>query len=237
MTVSGTTYIVIRPNTHDREVQQRQEIQDTVNNNGATYHGDLTKAVTHLIVATPSGAKYQRARQWGMKLVSVRWFQDSLTRGMTLEESLYDPLIPEIEQGKGAFIRGFKRTTSLGKRARESGSAGPGEDAGKRKMRRTASARLGSHSQNLWADISQHDGDSATLDADQWTEDPSAVEPEPTMPLDLPPAIRRSRSLRDDSVKMDSPLPDHQQAPTGLFAGWACHPMGHTNRIVCRHPQ
>ena len=72
--------------------------------NGAHYEGNLTKSVTHLIAARTFGAKYDRARQWGIKIVSRKWFDDSIERGMVLEESLYDPILPLEEQGKGAWV-------------------------------------------------------------------------------------------------------------------------------------
>lgn len=129
--------------------------------NGAQYHGDLTKAVTHLIAAGPRGKKFEYAGQWGIKIVTVEWLRDSLERGMVLDESLYHPLLPEEERGKGAVTRHKPTAESLGKRARAQEQTVDPAEVGRRKLRRTASSRLGSQSDNLWADIgSGQDGQS-----------------------------------------------------------------------------
>ncbi|GME28725.1 brct domain-containing protein [Neofusicoccum parvum] len=121
------------------ELSQRKYLEDTVIAHGAFYQGDLTKAVTHLIVAVPTGKKYDFARQHKIKTVSLEWITDSIERRMTLDETLYDPILPREERGKGAFKKLSAETTPLGKRLRNSA----GEDAeGRRKLRRTASTKL-----------------------------------------------------------------------------------------------
>ena len=128
----------------------RARLQNNVMENGGEYTGDLTKDVTHLIAARPDGKKYEYGTQWQKKVVSLKWYKDSLARGMQLDESLYHPSKPIDDQGTGAWNRIIPQPLSQrGKRSRED-PAGPEPP---RKLRRTASARLGSQSDNLWTDI------------------------------------------------------------------------------------
>ena len=127
----------------------RAQLQEHIVAHGGDYRGDLTKSVTHLIANAPEGKKYQYAEQWHVRVVSLRWFKDSLHRGMVLEESLYHPTLPLEEQGKGAWNRNAKAPVHLGKRPRDER---PLQEPS-RKLRRTASSKLGSQSDNLWEDI------------------------------------------------------------------------------------
>lgn len=117
--------------------------------NGAEYRGDLTKEVTHLVAFKPAGNKYNFAKTWGIKVVTIEWLQQSLERGMVLDEVLYDPLLAPAERGQNAWVRRTVSTSSLAKRPREE-DVGP---APARKLRRTASARFGSQSDGIWTDI------------------------------------------------------------------------------------
>lgn len=127
----------------------RAQLQRNVIDNGGEYTGDLTKDVTHLIAAKPEGKKYEYGMQWQRKIVSLRWYKDTLERGMQLDEKLYHPTMPTSEQGIGAWNRQSRRAPQLGKRTREE-EVGPEPS---RKLRRTASARLGSQNQDMWSDI------------------------------------------------------------------------------------
>jgi DNA replication regulator DPB11 len=127
----------------------RAQLQDHIIAHGGDYRGDLTKSVTHLIANAPEGKKYQYAEQWHVRVVSLRWFKDCLNRGMVLEESLYHPTLPLEEQGKGAWNRDARTQVQLGKRARDEK---PPQEV-PRKLRRTASSKLGSQSEDLWGDI------------------------------------------------------------------------------------
>lgn len=120
--------------------------------NGANYHGDLTKVVTHLIAAAPVGKKYEHARRWGIKVVSIEWLDESLERGMVLDESLYDPTITRKERGRNAWNKQALEVITQGKRLREEN---PKEvvSQNKRKIRRTMSARLGSQQGSIWAEM------------------------------------------------------------------------------------
>jgi hypothetical protein len=110
--------------------------------------GDLTRAVTHLVTRSPQGKKYEAAKRWGICIVSLEWLQQSISRGMILDEKYFDPLLPAEQRGKGAFV---PREKSLGKRQRAVKAAG--EDVRQRKLRKTASMKLGSQRDTLWSDI------------------------------------------------------------------------------------
>lgn len=127
----------------------RAQLQRNVVENGGDYTGDLTKDVTHLIAAKPEGKKYEYGMQWQKKVVSLKWYKDTLERGMQLDESLYHPTVPVAEQGLGAWNRKIRPSTEILKRPREDATVLEPS----RKLRRTASARLGSQNENLWTDI------------------------------------------------------------------------------------
>lgn len=144
----------------------RKELEDLINDNGGDYRGNLTKDVTHLIAKEPSGAKYNYANQWGIKTVSIEWLEQSLERGMILEESLYHLLLPPTERGRDAWIRKSVSTTLLGKRARDDELIPPNA----RKLRRTASARLSCHNDGLWSEINGGELKIEKNKADSWDE-------------------------------------------------------------------
>ncbi|KAF6838274.1 brct domain-containing protein [Colletotrichum plurivorum] len=128
--------------------EYRNQIIDRITDNGGTYTGDLTKRVSHLIVFKPEGKKYKAARSWNIRTVSLQWLDQTIERGMILDETCFDPVLPTEEQGQGAWNRVNPRRVSLGKRSR----SGVGED-GQRKLRKTASMKLSSQRDTLWGDI------------------------------------------------------------------------------------
>lgn len=130
-------------------VDIRKELEETVKSNGGDYRGDLTKEVTHLIACKPAGDKYNYARQWGLRVVSIEWLQQSLERGMILDESLFDPLLSPTERGRNAWIRRTISTSSIAKRPSDNEI----ESIPARKLRRTASAKLSDQSSCIWNDI------------------------------------------------------------------------------------
>ncbi|KAF3037248.1 hypothetical protein E8E12_006730 [Didymella heteroderae] len=150
--------------------EQRKYIQETVDQNGAEYHGDLTKNVTHLIAAAPTGKKYEHALNWRMKIVSLEWFERSLERGMVLEETLYNPTLPAEERGKDAWIRIENPSPAIGKRTREAGKPQT-LNPNRRKLRRAASTKLGYQGDALWAEIITPSGDQGKNEEDDWRED------------------------------------------------------------------
>ena len=145
-------------------VVYRKWLEDSIVANGGEYQGNLTKDCTHLIAKLPSGAKYTHAGNWGIKIVAVEWLEQSLERGMTLDETLYNLAIPPSERGMNAWVRRAASTTSLGKRSRE-------EEIGlqnTRKLRRTASARLSSQNFGLWTDIVGIESKAKEGKVEQW---------------------------------------------------------------------
>ena len=147
-------------------VVYRKELEDLINGHGGDYRGNLTRDITHLIAKEPSGAKYNFAAQWGIKTVSVEWLEQSLERGMILEESLYHLLLPPSERGRNAWIRKTPSTTSLGKRARDDDILPPNA----RKLRRTASARLSTHNDGLWNEINDKQVKAEEVKVEAWDE-------------------------------------------------------------------
>ncbi|QGA14226.1 hypothetical protein EYB26_001879 [Talaromyces marneffei] len=125
----------------------RTYLQETTIANGAEFRKDLTKTVTHLIAQQASGAKYKFATQWSIKVVSAKWFSDSLERGMILDETRYDPLLPPQEQGVGAWNRGQVQAPVKRKTTTES------SNTRSRKLRRVASSKLGDQNEGIWGDI------------------------------------------------------------------------------------
>ncbi|KAI4699971.1 hypothetical protein J4E81_004004 [Alternaria sp. BMP 2799] len=148
---------------------QRKTIQESVDANGAEYHGDLTKSVTHLIAAAPSGKKYEHALNWRMKIVSLEWLEQSLERGMVLDEALYNPTMPVEERGQGAWDRKLPASPAIGKRTRD---AEPSQALNpfRRKLRRSASTKVGSQSDAFWAGITAPSFE-RPIDEDEWTEE------------------------------------------------------------------
>jgi DNA replication regulator DPB11 len=190
---------------------RRNFISDTVQKLGAEYHPDLTKRVTHLIAAAPQGAKYTHAKQWGISIVSERWFEESRMRGMALDESLYDPAMPLDEQGRGAYRTEPKLRTSLGKRPRES-EAQMKSEAGQRKLRRTASTRLSSHSQDVWEGYSARSATLEPSEVDQWRDDSEGHE-HGVQPRRPKIQVRQSDVFRPTAGE------EPEVAPEGLFSG------------------
>jgi len=140
------------------DVRKRDEMQETIAGLGAQFERDLTKKVTHLVAARPKGKKYEYGCHWSIPVVSVEWLWDSVERGMTLDETLYNPVMPEDERGKGAWNRAAPAPVTLGKRARHDEGNTEGQDGQRRKLRRTASAKLGGQHTNFWADIATGGG-------------------------------------------------------------------------------
>ena len=187
--------------------------------NGAEYHGDLTKSVTHLIAATPSGKKYEHALSWRMKIVSIEWFEHSLERGMVLDEALYNPTLPVDERGKGAWDRRHAASPSLGKRTRDA-DQGHALNPFRRKLRRSASTKMGSQSEALWAGITAASLDRQQDEEDEWTEDNIAGKNE-------------TRTSTPSSLTKDAPTSIHSPALVPVSA--VSHEGLFQGRIVCPH--
>ena len=149
----------------------RKELEDLINDNGGEYRGNLTKDVTHLIAKVPSGTKYTYAGEWGIKIVSVEWLTQSLERGMTLEETLFNLLLPTSKRGQNAWIRKLASTSPTVKRARDN-------DVGRiqsRKLRRTASDKLNSQTAGLWTDIVNRRAELEDSKGNEWDDLPVEI--------------------------------------------------------------
>ncbi|KAF2681586.1 hypothetical protein K458DRAFT_444484 [Lentithecium fluviatile CBS 122367] len=206
--------------------EQRKYIQDTVSQNGAEYHGDLTKSVTHLIAATPSGKKYEHAVNWRMKIVTLEWFEQSRERGLALDESYYHPSMPIEERGKGAWVRRQTTPPTVGKRARGAGQTDMANLL-RRKLRRSASSRMGSQSEALWAGITSAGLEQNKDEADEWTE-PSVAQQEP-QPAHAA-ADEATGLTHGDAVPREDPA-SRARGPfadelDGIFAGAVVYPHG-----------
>lgn len=127
-------------------------MQKTTEENGAEYRKDLTKSVSHLIARDSSGEKFKFATQWQIKVVSVKWFTDSIERGMILDEDRYHPLVPQEEQGVGAWDRSLPSQREPSRRDSTSTKENPG-NARPRKLRRMASTKLVDQNESIWGDI------------------------------------------------------------------------------------
>lgn len=110
---------------------------------------------------------------------------------MILDEELYDPVIPVEDRGKGAWDKTKKLgRTLLGKRSREGNAAG---DDGRRKIRRTASARITNQSQQMWGEIIGAAPAAQNTKTGEWDE----VDNRPTAPASKEDIRRGSpRSIR-----------------------------------------
>ncbi|KAL4795872.1 hypothetical protein BDV19DRAFT_362229 [Aspergillus venezuelensis] len=141
-TFAGTAICI----TGFEDMAFREYMSTTARAHGADFRKDLTKTVTHLIARNTKGEKYKFATQWNVKVVTLKWFNDSIERGMVLEETLYHPLLPEEQQGTGAWNRSLP---TVKQKQPEAESSGPRP----RKLRRIASTKLGDQNENIWGDI------------------------------------------------------------------------------------
>lgn len=202
------------------EVEKREEIKSNIERGGADYHPDLTKNVSHLVTKTARGKKYDAARRWGITCVSEKWLSDCLERGMALEEDLYDPLLPLEEQGRGAWRRDLAGVPNEFRKKRKLESrSGSGAD-GKRKLRRTMSAKLKSNSESLWADIGTGSTPKAQVDGFAEAVDDSTIQPVS--------AVETNQSPAPPSAPVGKPEVPAEPVPRreGIFAGVAVFIQG-----------
>ena len=104
-----------------------------------------------------------------MKIVSLEWLEQSLERGMALDEGLYNPTMPVQERGLGAWERRQPTSPAVGKRTRDAESS-QALNPFRRKLRRSASTKFGSQSDALWAGITAPSFE-RQADEDEWTDD------------------------------------------------------------------
>ena len=189
----------------------RKKIEDDVNKNGGEYRANLTKDVTHLIAKEPSGAKYKYAMDWKIKIVAVEWLDQTLERGMILDENLYSLLLVPTERGRNAWIKRVASTSSLGKRSLDGDAA----SSGPRKLRRTASTRLASQKIGFWDTIVNSEIKTEGPIYDQWSEKrrEASVKPQAT-----------SSSNTKSAATFEGP-PDSLPSPAEIGAAVAPPPV------------
>ncbi|KAF2264726.1 hypothetical protein CC78DRAFT_543774 [Lojkania enalia] len=224
---------------------QRKFIQESVTQNGAEYHGDLTKTVTHLIAATPSGKKYEHAVNWRLKIVSWEWFQQSLERGMVLDENYFHPTMAVEKRGRGAWDRPQRMSPVLGKRAREA-EQGHSINPLKRKLRRSASSKMGSQSEALWTGITSAGFKNSRDPNDEWTDEGVANQSLPRENSATTTSSNVAMLQQDDhGAELENPASDVRRpfAATsnqsdGIFGGCIVLVYGFDNEkteILCNH--
>ncbi|KAF9893249.1 Topoisomerase (DNA) II binding protein 1 [Aspergillus nanangensis] len=186
----------------------RNYIQNTASENGADFRKDLTKTVSHLIARTTEGQKYKFATQWNIKIVTLKWFTDSLERGMVLDETVYHPSLPAEKQGEGAWNRS---TPVVRDKApdNESSSSNPRP----RKLRRIASAKLGDQNEGIWGDIVGSGFDNSELrrsrgsqqkDHNQATEKSVSIVQEPkSFASEIPYTLPRAKVPSTDDMAFE----------------------------------
>ena len=198
--------------------------------NGAIYEGDLTKQITHLISFRTEGAKYRAAKSWGLRIVSVEWLRDSLERGMILDETLYDPVLPPEERGKDAWDRTKPKRTSLGKRSREDSTGAL--NGCKRKLRRTASTKLNSQNDQIWGAIVGGGGTVLQVSrSGMW----GATDETPKIPNEPPPRTEAEETL--DPPTLPNTV-EPQPVPKGFFSECRFYFHGFVKQktqILCNH--
>lgn len=175
--------------------------------NGGNYMGNLDRTATHLIIREPTGKKYLAATKWQQQIVVPQWVDDSIKRGMILDESCYNPHLPHENIGKGAWVKRENHRKSLGKRLREAAEAQI--ESGRRKLRKTASMKLNSQRDNMWGDIL----------GQQTSTNQSGVSPqaeEPTQPLPSDSMLRQQVSVKDS-------LGETNEGSDGIFASCLFH--------------
>lgn len=192
------------------DADERQSITHTITSNGGSYTGDLTKHVTHLVVHQPRGRKYAAAKDWQIRTVSIEWVRDSVERGMILDESLYDPLLPPEERGLNAWNRNApaRRSAAGSKRTRDASFAakeGGAPDDRKTKLRRTASLKLSNQRDGLWGDILGKPAQSK----------PSPISAEAALPEQETPAVHVAPLAEgnNSSFKTSFAAPDAKTTP------------------------
>ena len=220
-----------------RLAELRSKLEDDVTKYGGQYTGNLTRDVTHLIAREPSGEKYRYAKQWGVKIVSIEWHEQSLERGMILDEASFNPLLPIAERGIGARLHRSTSNASLGKRGRES----DGASQKARKLRRTASARFEADNDGLWTNIVASEAQSEAT-VDPWDgEVTKHARPDHRAPTHKSIDDPKLTGLKERSSKSE----DHNKPPNnqpvlskGLFHGYSFKLVGFDDKksgILERH--
>jgi DNA replication regulator DPB11 len=188
-------------------VQSRDHLIQLIQQNGAEYYPDLDRTTTHLVAKMPSGRKYEGAASRGVVVVAEEWLLDSVKRGMTLDELLYDPKLEPAKRGLNAWNRNYpKKKFVIGKRTRQEEQPDQG---GRRKIRRTLSTKLSGAHNAIWADIKSRPIEKQSSNEWQIGSQVNDVE-KPT---------RETYSSSNQQGGNDSALTITSKASKGLFSG------------------
>lgn len=177
-----------------------------------------------------------------MKIVSLEWFTQSLERGMVLEEGLFHPTLPIEQQGIGAWDRSQPMSPTLGKRTRgEEGSLAL--NPFRRKLRRSASTKMGTQSDALWAGITAASTDVQHNDEDDWTDSSIVIKKNDMQrnspaarprPLETPTIDEETSTYSDPvAVRKRAPEPAAGNMNGGIFQGRVICPYGFDGKKVC----
>ncbi|PGH03559.1 DNA replication regulator DPB11 [Blastomyces parvus] len=184
------------------DMNHRNSLQKTITDNGAEFRRDLTKSVTHLIARSGDSQKYKYAMLWKITVVSLKWLEDSLERGMALDETLYDPLLPDEEQGIGAWNRSAPVVPVKRSKAATTTNA-----QRTRKIRRVASMKLGGQNEDIWTDI--------VGDATRTSNSSVSFKTDPSGQMDDTPAmIQEPKSFASETTITDRARPAMAAIPT-----------------------
>jgi DNA replication regulator DPB11 len=178
-----------------------------IEQNGAEYCPDLDRTITHLVAKIPSGRKYEGAASRGVVVVAEEWLVDSVERGMTLDEMLYDPKLESTKRGLNAWNRNHpKEKFVIGKRTRQEEQDDQG---GRRKIRRTLSTKLSGAHDAIWADIKSRPVEKHSRNG--WRDDSQATEPD---------TINAERSRPNNGLnEKNEASAITSKASKGLFSG------------------
>ena len=106
----------------------RRSLAELVSLLGARYSDRLCRGETSCVVCErPVGAKYQRATEWGIPAVTVRWLLDSMAAGRRLDWERYRWEAPTGECGERVSALADALNRAMGRAQREEPSLQRGE--------------------------------------------------------------------------------------------------------------
>jgi hypothetical protein len=153
---------------------------------------------------------------------------------MVLDETLYNPTVPVEERGIGAWDRKLPASPAPGKRTRE---AEPSQALNpfRRKLRRSASTKVGSQSDAFWAGITAPSFE-RQLEEDEWTED-IVTKPDSTRTSTRThtPAASIHENDRLTEAQLDDHADSHEQSLPPQSHDASQHDGIFEGRIVCTH--
>uniref|UniRef100_K3WTI6 BRCT domain-containing protein n=1 Tax=Globisporangium ultimum (strain ATCC 200006 / CBS 805.95 / DAOM BR144) TaxID=431595 RepID=K3WTI6_GLOUD len=68
---------------------------------GAQATSKMSKRNSHLICLKPIGMKYEKAKEWGLKIVTARWLIQSIIQGTLLDEQADEFQVKDEDDGNG----------------------------------------------------------------------------------------------------------------------------------------